>query len=57
LKRCTLPLTGEGVVDRVITGLGVLDVTEAGLAVVELAPGVSRVEMVRATGAPVFFRL
>jgi 3-oxoacid CoA-transferase subunit B len=57
LKRCTLPLTGEGVVDRVITGLGVLDVTEAGLAVVELAPGVSREEMVRATGAPVFFRL
>jgi 3-oxoacid CoA-transferase subunit B len=57
LKRCTLPLTGKGVVDRVITGLGVLDVTAEGLAVVELAPGVSREDVVRATGAPVLFRV
>ncbi|MEM8597763.1 MAG: CoA transferase subunit B [Pseudomonadota bacterium] len=40
LKACTLPLTGKGVVDRIITGLGVFDVVEGGLKVVELAPGV-----------------
>ncbi len=49
LKECTLPLTGRAVVDRIITGLGVLDVTPEGLKVVELAPGVSREEMLAAT--------
>ncbi|MEM7057314.1 MAG: CoA transferase subunit B [Pseudomonadota bacterium] len=41
LKECTLPLTGKGVVDRIITGLGVFDVSEGGLKVVELAPEVT----------------
>lgn len=50
LKKCDLPLTGVGVVDRIITDLGVVDVTETGLKVVELAPGVSRDEIVAATG-------
>ena len=41
LKSCTLPLTGTGVVDRIITDLGVFDVVEGGLKIVELAPDVT----------------
>ncbi len=53
LKSCTLPLTGKGVVDRIITNLGVLDVVEGGLAIVELAEGVTEQELRDATEAAI----
>ncbi len=53
LKECTLPLTGTGVVDRIITNLGVLDVVEGGLRIVELADGVTEEELRAATEATI----
>jgi 3-oxoacid CoA-transferase subunit B len=51
-RECDLPLTGTGVVDRIITDLAVLDVTPHGLKVVEMAPGVTREELQAKTGVP-----
>jgi 3-oxoacid CoA-transferase subunit B len=51
VERCTLPLTGRGVVHRVITDLAVLDVTPAGFALRELAPGVTLPQVRAATDA------
>ena len=53
LKQCDLPLTGVGVVDRIITDLAVLDVTDKGLQLVELAEGISFEELQAATGCPI----
>ena len=53
LSECSLPLTGAGVVDRVITDLAVLDVTPSGFVLRELAPGVSVDDVLSASGAPV----
>ena len=53
LKDCTLPLTGKGVVDRIITNLGVFDVVDGGLKIVELADGVTEAEVIEKTEAEI----
>ena len=53
LAECTLPLTGKGVVNRIISNLGVLDVVPGGLRIVELADGVSEADLRAATAAKV----
>ncbi len=52
VRECTLPLTGRGVVNRIITDLAVIDVTPKGLILRETASGVSEDEVRKATGAP-----
>ncbi|GAA1209830.1 CoA transferase subunit B [Prauserella alba] len=53
VEECTLPLTGSGVVDRIITDLAVLDVTDTGLRLIMLAPGVTEDEVRNRTDAPI----
>ncbi|MEZ5751537.1 MAG: CoA transferase subunit B [Paracoccaceae bacterium] len=53
LKTCALPLTGQKVVNRIITNLGVLDVVEGGLKIVECAEGVTEAELRAATEATI----
>jgi 3-oxoacid CoA-transferase subunit B len=53
LQKCTLPLTGVGVVDRLITDLGVFDIVDGGIRAVELAPGVKPDEVRMKTGCHV----
>jgi 3-oxoacid CoA-transferase subunit B len=52
LRENTLPYTGMGVVNRIITDLAVLDITDDGLVLVETAPGVTEAEVRAATDAP-----
>ncbi len=51
VPQCSLPLTGQAVVSRIISDMGVIDVTEHGLKLVELAHGVSLDDILAATGA------
>ena len=52
LKKCSLPLTGEACVNRIVSELAVIDVTPKGLVLLERAPGVSVEEILKATEAP-----
>ena len=53
VKECSLPYTGKGVVQRIITDLAVMDITDDGLVLRELAPGVT-VEDIKAATEPDF---
>lgn len=55
LKECSFPLTAVSVVNKIITELGVMDVTENGLLVKELAPGVTKEQIMESTGAQLQF--
>lgn len=56
LPECTLPLTGKAVVNQIITDLAIMDVTDKGLLVLELAPGVTREELIEKTGCQLQFK-
>jgi len=56
-RRCTLPLTGRGVVDMVITDLGVFTIDQGGMALTELAPGAALEEIRQKTEAAFAVRL
>jgi len=51
-RKCTLPITGLGVVNRIITELAVIDVTAQGLELIERAPGITVEEIKKRTEAP-----
>jgi len=57
LEDCTLPLTGQGVVNRIMTDLGIIDILADGLVVTELAPGVTKQQLSKATAAPLHFQI
>lgn len=52
VEECSLPLTGVGVVDRIISDRAVFDIDEDGLILRELAPGQTIAELKELTGAP-----
>ena len=52
LKECTLPLTGVGCIDRIVTDLAVIDIDKKGFVLKEVAPGFSAEEIQSKTGAP-----
>ena len=55
VQECSLPLTGKGVVQRIITDLAVIDVTDDGLVVREIVDGLSPEELQEKTGVPLTF--
>lgn len=57
VEKCTYPLTGLGVVNRIYSELAVIDVTAQGFRLVELAPGVSFDDVQQRTGAPLLPKL
>ncbi len=55
VKNCSLPLTGQAVVHRIISDLGVMDITAQGVELIELAKNVSLEQIKAATGVPLIF--